>query len=280
MTPRSPTTCGWRACASTTAALSSSGAICSKSEGDPMNVKTLFIAVIGIAALMTTASILASNGVKEALQELAPAFERATGNRLVITFGLAAALKRQIEGGEAFDLAILTSAGIDDLAKQGKVDAASRASIARSGVGIGIKKGAPRPDIGTPDALKRTLLAAKSISWAKEGASGIYFASLLERMGIAEQMKPKAVLAPSGAVVGKLVAGGEVQFGVILVNELMAAPGVEVLGPLPAELQNYTVFHAGVGVGSKDSTAAKALIKFLTTPSAGAVFKAKGQEPG
>ncbi len=252
-----------------------------------MSVKTFFIAVIGIAALMTTASIraaeikvLASNGVREALQELAPAFERATGNKLVITFGLAAALKRQIEAGEAFDLAILTSAGIDDLAKQGKVDAASRAAIARSGVGIGIKKGGPRPDIGTPDALKRTLLSAKSISWAKEGASGVYFAGLLERMGIAEQMKPKVVLAPSGAVVGKLVAGGEVQFGVILVNELMAAPGVEVLGPLPAELQNYTVFHAGVGVGSKDSSAAKALIKFLTTPAAGAVFKAKGQEAG
>ena len=252
-----------------------------------MSAKTLFIAVIGIAALMTTASIraaeikvLASNGVREALLELAPAFERATGNKLVITFGLAAALKRQIEAGEAFDLAILTSSGIDDLAKQDKVDAASRAAIARSGVGIGIKKGGPRPDIGTPDALQRTLLSAKSIAWAKEGASGVYFAGLLERMGIAEQMKPKVVLAPSGAVVGKLVAGGEVQLGVILVNELMAAPGVEVLGPLPAELQNYTVFHAGVGVGSKDSSAAKALIKFLTTPSAGAVFRAKGQEAG
>lgn len=252
-----------------------------------MSFRSLLTAFTGIAALLATASVsaaeikvLASNGVREALVELAPAFERETGNKLVITFGLAAALKRQIEAGEAFDLAILTSAGIDDLAKQGKVDAASRASIARSGVGIGIKKGAPRPDIGTADAFKRTLLSAKSISWAKEGASGIYFASLLERMGIAEQMHPKVVLAPSGAMVGKLVAGGEVQFGVILVNELMAAPGVEVLGPLPAELQNYTVFHAGVGAGSKDSSAAKALIKFLTTPSAGAVFKAKGQEAG
>ena len=249
--------------------------------------KPLAAAVVGFAALMTTASIraaeikvLASNGVRGALEELAPAFERETGHKLVIGFGLAAAVKRQIEAGEAFDLAIITSAGIEDLAKQGKVDAGSRASIARSGVGIGIRKGAPRPDIGTADAFKRTLLAAKSIAWAKEGQSGIYFAGLLERMGIAEQMKPKAVLAPSGAVVGKLVAGGEVQFGVILVNELMAAPGVEVLGPLPDELQNYTVFHAGVGVGSKDSAAAKALIKFLTTPAAGAVFKAKGQEPG
>ena len=252
-----------------------------------MNIKMLATAVIGFAALMTTASIraaeikvFASNGVREALLELAPGFERATGNKLVITFGLAAALKRQIEGGEAFDLAILTSAGIDDLAKQGKVDAGSRTPIARSGVGIGIKKGAPRPDIRTPGALKRTLLAAKSITWAKEGASGIYFASLLERIGIADQIKPKAVVAASGAEVGKLVAGGQVELGVILVNELMAAPGVELLGPLPGELQNYTVFHAGVGVGSKDSSAAKALIKFLTTPAAGAVFKKKGQEVG
>ncbi len=252
-----------------------------------MNIKTLVTIIIGIIALMTTASIraaeikiLASNGVREALLELAPAFERETGNKLVIGFGLAAALKRQIEAGEAFDLAILPAAGLDDLAKQGKVEAGSRAPIARSGVGIGIRKGAPRPDIGTAEALKRTLLSAKSITWAKEGASGVYFAGMLERMGIAERMKPKIVPAASGGEVGKLVAGGQVQLGVILVNELMAAPGVEVLGPLPAELQNYTVFHAGVGVGSKDSSAAKALIKFLTTPAAGAVFRAKGQEAG
>ena len=248
-----------------------------------MNARTL----AAIAAMLATASIsaaeikvLASNGVKEALNELAPAFERATGHKLAISFGLAAALKRQIEAGEAFDLAILPAAVLNDLAKQGKVDARARTSIARSGVGIGIRKGARRPDIRTAQALKRTLLAADSITWAKEGQSGIYFADLLKRIGIAEQMKPKIVRAASGAEVGKLVASGKVQLGVILVNELMAAPGVEVLGPLPPELQNYTVFHAGVGVGSKDSSAAKALIKFLTTPSAGAVFKAKGQEAG
>jgi len=248
-----------------------------------MKLKTL----TAIAAMLATTSVsaaeikvLASNGVKEALNELAPAFERATGNKLVISFGLAAALKRQIEAGEAFDLAILPAAAIDDLIKQGKVDAGARAAIARSGVGIGIRKGAPRPDIGTPEALKRTLLSAKSITWAKEGQSGIYFASMLERIGISEQMKPKIVPAASGVEVGKLVASRKVQLGVILVNELMAAPGVEVLGPLPPELQNYTVFHAGVGVGSKDSSAAKALIKFLTTPAAGAVFRAKGQEAG
>jgi len=224
--------------------------------------------------------VLASNGVKAALEELAPVYERQTGNKLSITFGLAAVLKRQIESGEPFDFAILTDAGIDDLAKLGKVDAASRVSIARSGVGIGIKKGAPRADIGTPDALKRALLDAKSISWAKEGQSGIYFAKLLERMGIAEQMKPKVHLAASGGEVGKLVAGGEVQYGVILVNELMAAPGVEVLGPLPAELQSYTAFHGAASTSSKNAAAAWALGKFLTVRAARDVFKAKGQEPG
>jgi len=224
--------------------------------------------------------VLASNGVKAALEELAPVYERQTGNKLSITFGLAAVLKRQIESGEPFDFAILTDAGIDDLAKQGKVDVASRVPIARSGVGIGIKKGAPRADIGTPDALKRALLDAKSISWAKEGQSGIYFAKLLERMGIAEQMKPKVVPAASGAEVGKLVVEGKSQYGVILVNELMAVPGVEVLGPLPAELQSYTVFHGAASTSSKNAAAAWALGKFLTVRAARDVFKAKGQEPG
>src|SRR5882672_5041558 len=174
-----------------------------------MKIKTLVAAVAGFAALVTMASVraaeikvLASNGVKEALNELAPAFERETGHKLVIGFGLAAALKRQIEAGEAFDLAILPAAGLNDLAKQGKVDARGRASIARSGVGIGIRKGARRPDIRTPRALKRTLLSAEYITWAKEGQSGIYFAGLLERIGIAEQMKPKIVLAASGVEVG------------------------------------------------------------------------------
>ncbi len=250
-------------------------------------MKTLLTAVVGLTVLSAAASlraaeikVLASNGVREALHELASAFERDTGNKLVIGFGLAAALKRRIGAGEAFDLAILPAAAIDDLVKQGKMDAGARAPIARSSVGIGIIKGGRRPDIRTPRALKRTLLAADSITWAKEGQSGVYFAGLLERIGIAEQMKPKIVHATSGVEVGQLVAGGQVQLGVILVNELMAAPGVEVLGPLPRELQKYTVFHAGVGVVSKGSSAAKALIKFLTTPAAGAVFKSKGQEMG
>jgi molybdate transport system substrate-binding protein len=249
-----------------------------------MKLRTLVTAVIALLIATSTSAaeikVLASTGVREALHELAPAFERETGNKIVVTFGPAAILKRRIDGGEAFDLAILNVGGIDDLAKQGKVDPGSRAAIARSGVGLGVRKGAPRPDIGTTEALKRTLLAAKSISWAKEGQSGMYFASVLERIGIAGEIMPKYQLAGASAEAGKLVAAGKAELAVGLLNELMVAPGVEVLGPLPAELQNYTAFHAGVGARSKDPAAAKALIKFLTTPAAGAVFKSKGQEPG
>src|SRR5262249_44729488 len=135
----------------------------------------------------------------------------------------------------------------------------SSAAIARSGVGIGIRKGAPRADIGSADALMRTMLAASSVSWAKEGASGTHFASVLERTGIAERMKPKELLADSGAEIGKLLAGGKVQYGVLLVNELMTLPGVEVLGPLPPDLQAYVVFTAGVASASASPQAAEAL---------------------
>ena len=245
--------------------------------------KTAFAVAALFAAAAAHADelkVIASNGVKAALEELAPRFDAGTGNRLHIVFGVAAPLKRQIEGGETFDLAILTAPGIADLAKQGKVDGASITPIARSGIGIGIKAGAPKPDITTSDALKRTLLDAKSISWAKEGASGVAFANIVDKMGIGEQVKAKAKLAPNGAGVGELLVKGDAQLGALLVNELMAVKGVEVVGPLPADLQSYTAFHAGVSSASKSAAAAKALARFLTEPASAAVFKAKGQEPG
>jgi len=253
-----------------------------------MKIKLFTTVLIGLTAMLAHTGpvgaaeikVLASNGVKAALEELAPAFERETGHKLTISFGVATVLKRQIEGGETFDLAILTTAGIEDLAKQGKVDGSTSASIARSGVGIGIRKGASRPDIGTTEALKSTLLAAKSIAWAKEGASGVYFASVLQRMGIGEQMKSKITLAPAGPDVGELLASGKVEYAALLVNELIAAPGVEVLGPLPPELQSYTVFQAGISTAAKNAAASGALIRLLRSPAAAIVFKAKGQEPG
>ena len=250
-------------------------------------MKNLVHALAALAAMLCAAAagaadikVLASNGVRATLEELAPSFERETGHKLAITYGLAAVLKRQIEAGEAFDLAILTSGGIEDLAKQGKVDGASRTPIARSGVGIAVRAGAPKPDIGSAEALKRALLSAKSITWAKEGASGTYFASVVQKLGIAEQLAPKLNLAASGAQVGEKIVAGEAELGALLVNEIMALKGVDVVGPLPPELQSYTVFHSGVSAASKNAAAAKALVQFLTTPAARALFKSKGQEPG
>jgi molybdate transport system substrate-binding protein len=249
-----------------------------------MTMKT-FVTILGAAALLGMTSIhaaeirvLASNGVKAALEELAPAFERETGHRLAIEFGVANVLKRKIDEGAPFDVAILASANIDDLATAGKVDAASRAGIARSGVGIGVKKGAPRPEIGSPEALKRALLEASSVSWAKEGASGVYFAGLIDRMGIGEAVRKKALLVPNGAAVAKAVAEGRAQYAALLVNELIAAPGIDLVGPLPAALQSYTAFHGGVASASQSAAAAKALIAFLKRPASAAVFRAKGQE--
>jgi molybdate transport system substrate-binding protein len=223
--------------------------------------------------------VLASNGVKSALEELRSAFERASGHKLAIRFGLGADLRRGIESGEAFDLAVLAAAAVEDLVKQGKVDAGSCASVARSGSGLGIRTGAARPDIGGVEAFKRALVSAKSICWAKEGASGTYFAGLVERMGIAGEIKRKATLASSGDEVGRLVAEGKCELGVILVNEIMAAPGMELLGPFPSEVQGYTGFQAAVAKGSGNAAVARELIVFLKTPAAGKVFRAKGQEP-
>jgi molybdate transport system substrate-binding protein len=253
-----------------------------------MRIRSLATTVVGLTVMLPLATatraaeikVLASNGVQATLEALAPEFERATGHKLKLEFGLAAVLKRRIEGGEAFDVAVLTKAGIDDLATQGKVLGASRRDIARSGVGIGIRAGTPRPDISTTEALKRTLLAAKSVSWAKEGASRVYFASVLQRIGIADQVKQKAVLASSGAEVGTLLVNGKAGLGVLLVNELMTMRGVEVLGPLPPELQSYTVFTTGASAARQGEAAApNQLIEFLSSAAAQAMFKLKGQEP-
>ncbi len=241
-----------------------------------------FLALAALVSLPVHAAdikVIASNGVRAGLEELAQKFIAETGNNVHIVFGLAASMKRKIEAGDEFDLAILTSAGIDDLAKQGKIDPASITPIARSGVGIAVKAGTHKYELKTADDLKRALRLATSVTWAKEGASGVYFAGVVDKLGLAEELKPKLNLAENGAEVGRKIAGGEAELGALLINEIMALPGVEVLSPLPPELQNWTVFHAGVGSGSKNAAAAKALAQFLTRPASKAVFKAKGQEP-
>jgi len=216
--------------------------------------------------------------LKTSLEELGPLFERTTGHKLTIKYGVSAALKRQIDAGETFDVALLLPAIIDDLLKQGKVAAGTRTDISRAAIGVAVKKGAPKPDIGSADALKNTLLNAKSIAYSAEGGSGIYFKGLLERLGIAAETSAKLKPLASSAVVSS-VAKGEVELAVISPPAILAEPGVELVGIMPKELQQYVVYTAGVSAAAKEADAAKALLKYLTTPAAMSVMKAKGLEP-
>jgi molybdate transport system substrate-binding protein len=221
--------------------------------------------------------VLSTNGVKAVLEELIPQFENATKHKLVVQFGPAADLKMQIEKGEAFDLAILTAAALDDLIKQGKLAAATRADVARSGAGVAIKKGAPRPDIATADSFKRTLLAAKSIAYVGTGATSASLRKIFEQLGIAEDMKAKTKVL-SGISAADAVAQGEAELGFTQISEILPVAGAELAGPLPPGIQIYTVFAAAVGVTAKEPAAARAFLRFVTAPAGAAVIKAKGME--
>ena len=252
-------------------------AVCSRMS-TAVSLGLFFVLASGAIANASEIKVLSTIGVKSVVEELAPQFERKTGHKLAITFGVANVMKRQIEAGETFDLAIMTAAVTDDLIKQGKIVAATRTNVARGGIGIAVRAGAPKPDISSVEALKRALLAAKSITYAKEGGSGIYFVGLLERLGIAEAMKPKTKFGAGN--VAELVAAGEAEMAVQLITELISVRGVELVGPLPAEVQNYIVLTAGVGAQAKEPDLAKDFLQFLTAPAAVPVIKSKGLEPG
>lgn len=229
---------------------------------------------------MTAAEIkvLSTHAALDVLNELAPKFERASGNRLSFGYDPAKAVKRQIENGAAFDIAIVTRPVFDALAEQGYLLPDTRADIGRSGLGVAVREGAPKPDIGTTDAFKRALLAAKSVVRSTEGTSGMYFEALLDRLGIAEAMRNKIVLGPSGRV-AELVARGEADMAVQQIAELLPVTGAQYVGPFPPELQLFSEFSAGVAAASKHRDVAKAFIDTLTTPAAVALFKAAGLEP-
>src|SRR5215470_234128 len=223
-------------------------------------------------------TVLSTSGMRAVVEELAPPFERTTGHTLHLTFGTASAVRSQIEAGEPFDVAILGAPFIDALIKEGRLRADTRTDVARSGIGIAVRTGAPKPDIRAVEALKRALLATPSITYNKDATSGIYFASLLQRLGIADAMQPKTKFGPG--FVAELVAKGEAEMAVQAMSDHLAVQGVDVVGPLPAEVQHYIVFTAGVGADAKAPGPAKELITFLTAPSAVPVLKAKGLEPG
>jgi molybdate transport system substrate-binding protein len=226
--------------------------------------------------------VVSGGAFKQVLTALATQYEKESGNKLDITYqtvGQHIALIR--DGKEEFDVAVLTPDAIDNLAKDGKIVPGTRADLARVGVGVVVKAGTPLPDISTVDAFKRTLLAAKSVAYIDPkagGSSGIYVAGLLERLGIADQINAKAKLIHGGAVADH-IADGEAEIGVHQISEILPVAGVTLVGPLPAEIQNFTVYSAGVSAAAKDTAAARALVKFLSGPHALPIIKAKGMEP-
>ena len=226
--------------------------------------------------------VFSTVGVKSVLEELIPKFEKASGHKLNLTWSTAALLARRAQAGEVADALILIKDNVETLLKEGKIVPGTDTLFAKSIFAVGVKAGAPKPDISTPDALKASLLAAKAISYtdpAAGGASGVYFAKQLDRMGITEQMKGKTKFPPSGGFTGALLASGEADIAINSKPELLSVAGVDVVGPLPGDMAFTVVYAAGVDSGATQPDAAKALMKFLMSPEAQAVFKAKGFDP-
>jgi molybdate transport system substrate-binding protein len=222
--------------------------------------------------------VLISNGVKAATNELLPTAEASLKCRAVAQYNASTVLKEKIVGGEPFDVAIMTSDVIDDLVKQGKIVAGSRVPVTRIGIGLGVRAGAAKPDISTAEALKRALLQAKSLTYNPNGASSAFAGKIFSQLGIAEQMKSKIILEGESERSQKDVAEGKAEMILTLIPEVTSLPGVQLVGPLPSEVQTYMNFSAGVATGSKSPARANALIKALTGPSAAPVFKSKGME--
>src|SRR5262245_47183912 len=237
------------------------------------------IAAAGVAGAAEI-KVLTAGAYKAVLVALVPEFEKATGHKVVLDNDTAGALQKRISGGDAFDLAVITPRVVADLAKEGKIAAGTPVNLARVGVGVAVKEGAPVPNIAQVEAFKQALLAAKSVAYidpASGGSSGIYLSQLFEKMGIADQIKPKAKLK-QGGYVADLIVSGEAELGIHQISEIVPVKGAHLVGPLPAEIQNYTVYAGGISASAKEPEAAKALLSLLTSETAAAVLKSRGME--
>ena len=225
----------------------------------------------------TNLKILSGGAMRPLLAEAIPLFEEERGVKVDLRFALTSVLAKDIEGGAAFDIALMPRPELDDLAKLGKIAAGTQTDIARSAVGLAVRAGAPKPDIGTVAALKRTLLAASSLGYS-DGPSGAYVTELLVRLGIADEMRPKAKLT-SGPV-AELVAKGEAEIGMQQIVAILPVKGADLVGPLPSELQNIIVYSAGLSARASNPDGARAFIRFMVTPDVTRIIRAKGMEPG
>jgi molybdate transport system substrate-binding protein len=245
-----------------------------------MFVSAIALSGIGDAARAGEIKLLTAGAMRAVVATLLPDFEQQTGHKVTIDNATAGALAKRIEGGEAFDVAIITPAVVDDLASKGRIVPGSRIDLAKVGMGMAVKQGAAMPDIATVDAFKRTLLSVTSVAYVDPkagGSSGIYFDKLLDRLGIGDAIRAKAKLK-QGGYVAELVVSGEAEVAIHQISEIVPVRGAVLVGPLPAEIQNTTVYSAGLGVAAKDTAAAKALIQFIAGPASGAILKTKGME--
>lgn len=238
----------------------------------------MILLAVGGAAQAADIKVLSGNGARAAVSELGARFERASGHKVTIRFEVNPEVKRKIDAGESFDVAILNPPVLDDLIKQGKIVRDTRAVIGRSGIGVAVREGAVKPDISTVAAFRRTLLNAKSVAYPEEGASGRYFVGLVDRLGIAAAMKPKMRPMPAAYNV-EMVARGEVELVVVVASRISGVPGVQLVGRIPQELQTWIGFTGGVASGAREPEAARELLKFFTAPAAASVLKAVGVEP-
>ena len=227
---------------------------------------------------MSVLKVLSGNGPRAAVRELCAEFERSTGNAVNLVFDVNPAVVKRAEAGENFDVAVGNPATIEQLIKSGKVLPESFADIGRSGLGVAVRRGAPKPDLSTAEAFKKTLLAAKAVAYPGEGASGLYFVSLLDRLGIKPEMQGKLKPMVAEDTV-EVVARGEADMVVVVATRIVGVPGVDYVGPIPEALQTKIGFAAGLSSATKEPDAAKALIAFFTAPAAKATLKAKGVEP-
>ena len=241
-------------------------------------------AVAGCLMLAATAvnaaeiTVIASTAMREVLEELVPMFERASGNKVAVSFLSGAVLPVKMKEDAQADVVVTTPATIDDLVAAGKVVANTRVDFVRSGAGVAVRVGAPKPDVGTPDALKNALLAAKTVGYS-QGPSGVHFMSVLTKLGIADQVKAKGVVPPLGSRVGTLIAEGKAEIGVQQITELLQIPGIDFVGPLPKELQANIVYATATPASAKEKAGAAALVKFLSSEPALPVIKKVGLDP-
>jgi molybdate transport system substrate-binding protein len=243
----------------------------------------LVLSLLGLAwpAAAAEVKVLTAGAFKQVVLALVPEFERQTGNKVIVDNDTAGGLKKRIADGETFDLAVITPAVIDDLTNAGKIAAGSHVNLASVGIGVVVKEGAAKPDVSTVEAFRQALLEAKSVAYidpASGGSSGIYVDRLLERLGIADKVRPKAKLK-KGGYVAELIVNGDAELGIHQISEIVPVKGATLVGPLPKEIQNTTTYAAGMSASAQNKEAAQALIKMFSGPEAAAVLKSKGMEP-